>query len=87
MTTFEHIAVTIQDSRLLQLIVLYRPPTSRVNGHKTSIFMREFQDFAAELLLSPGDLLVVGDFNLHVDDVADSLAHPFLDVLDTLDLR
>ena len=49
--------------------------------------MREFQAFAAELLLSPGELLDVDDFNLYVDDVADSSARQFLDVLDTLELR
>ena len=86
-TTFERLTVTIKGRRLLQLIVVYRPPPSRVNGHKTSTFMREFLDFAAELLLLPGGLLVVGNFNLHVDDVADSSARQFLDVRDTLDLQ
>ena len=46
----------------VRLIVLYRPPSSNV-----SLFFDEFANYLAHIVAASGYLLIVGDFNLHVD--------------------
>ncbi len=45
------------------LATVYRPP-----GHHTD-FIKEFDDFLLELVLAADKVLIVGDFNIHVDKI------------------
>ena len=65
-TTFEYASVfdPIND---IQYIVLYRPPPSKENGFRQSTFLTEFENFIGEVALMPRKVVVVGDFNIHVD--------------------
>ncbi len=45
---------------------VYRPP-----GHHTD-FIKEFADFLSELVLAADKVLIVGDFNIHVDNEKDA---------------
>ncbi len=49
------------------LATVYRPP-----GHHTD-FIKEFGDFISELVLAADKVLIVGDFNIHVDNEKDIL--------------
>ena len=49
----------------LNLVVIYRPPQSPANGFKISDFLTEFDSYMDEIVLLPGKLLLVGDFNVH----------------------
>ena len=61
--SFEHLQLELKSSKwFLRLIVLYRPPSSSV-----SLFYDEFPNYLAHVATAPGYLLIVGDFNLHVD--------------------
>jgi exonuclease III len=65
-STFEF--ACISDSlNQFRLFVVYRPPPSKKNGLKTTCFLSEFDEFLDEITLLSGKLLVVGDFNLHLD--------------------
>ncbi len=48
------------------LATVYRPP-----GHHTD-FIKEFPDFLSELVLAADKVLIVGDFNIHVDNEKDA---------------
>ncbi len=57
------------------LATVYRPP-----GHHTD-FIKEFADFLSELVLAADKVLIVGDFNIHVDNEKDALGSAFIDIL------
>ncbi len=47
--------------------LIYRPP-----GHNAD-FIKEFSDFLPELVLAADKVLIVGNFNIHVDNEKDDL--------------
>ena len=63
-TYFESTCITDSVGRL-NLVVIYRPPQSPANGFKISDFLTEFDSYMDEIVLLPGKLLLVGDFNVH----------------------
>ncbi|XP_038074801.1 uncharacterized protein LOC119742706 [Patiria miniata] len=65
-TTFEHAYFTNM-KREINTVVIYRPPPSPMNGFTTLQFLREFDGFISVLALNSHRLLIVGDFNLHID--------------------
>ena len=61
--SFEHLELEVRATKyFVRLIVLYRPPSSDV-----SLFFDEFANYHAHVVTASGYLLIVGDFNLHVD--------------------
>ena len=65
-------AVTPTHFELLQLscskpsyhfVLIYKPPASSVPG-----FLDEFENLVITLATTPGRQLILGDFNLHLDD-------------------
>ncbi len=55
------------------LATVYRPP--------------EFGDFISELVLAADKVLIVGDFNIHVDNEKDALGSAFIDILNSIWVR
>ena len=61
--SFEHLELELRATKyFVRLIVLYRPPSSHV-----SPFFDEFASYLAHIVTASGYLLIVGDFNFHVD--------------------
>ncbi len=63
------------------LAILYRPP-----GHHTD-FIKEFGDFLSELVQAADKVLIVGDFNMHIDNEKDALGSAFIDILNSIGVR
>ncbi|ELU09429.1 hypothetical protein CAPTEDRAFT_201324, partial [Capitella teleta] len=78
--SFEVLECVIKGPIVLRICVVYQP-------YRTALFMEKFSSYLAGLARSPGHLLVLGDFNLHVDDPLDKCAQDFLTSMSSLSLE
>lgn len=85
--SFEFLDVSCVDTKNVRIIVVYRPPPSHNNSLSTSLFFEEFTCFLEQIIGSPDNLLLAGDFNFHVDDMDNSEAKQFITLLDTFNLK
>ena len=60
------------------MVVVYRPPPSTANGMSVAQFFNEFSTFIGHLVVLPVDILIMGDFNFHIDDITDHNANDFM---------
>ena len=87
-TSFEFSEWTVQSaSHNLRIIVIYRPPYSEEHRVTTSTFFPEFADYVGTILLSKEELLILSDFNIHIDVVGDSDAHKLSDFFESVGLQ
>ncbi|ELT87238.1 hypothetical protein CAPTEDRAFT_224050 [Capitella teleta] len=75
--SFEVLECVIKSPIVRRICVVYQP-------YRTALFMGEFSSYLAGLTTSPGHLLVLGDFNLHVGDPLDKCAQDFLTFMSSL---
>ncbi len=65
----------------LALATVYRPP--RPYTH----FLKEFADFLSDLLVNVDKALIIGDFNIHVDNTNDALGLAFTDLMNSFGVK
>ena len=65
------------------MIVMYRPPSAA----PFRLFLDEFGAYLEQLALTAGQLLIAGDFNVHVDDSTSAEARQFLSLIDSFELH
>ena len=70
-STFEWAHIT-DLSCSVNFFIVYRPPPSSVNRLTSSKFLNEFDEFVSEISLYPGKLVLLGDFNIHWEDMSKS---------------
>ena len=71
-TSFEYqIVLMTSVSFTFRFIVLYRPPPSATNQIKKSSFINELGDLLELTSTMSGKLILLGDFNVHVDSSSD----------------
>ena len=73
-------------SHRFRLIIIYRPPYSDAHPITTGVFLTEFSDYLEHAVLCTDQLLICGDFNIHVDVSDDLDACRFLELLDSVGL-
>ncbi len=58
-------------------------------GHQGTIhyFIKEFCDFLSELVLAADKVLIMGDFNIHIDNEKDALGSAFINILNSIGVR
>ena len=66
---------------------MYRPPPSKANRLSSALFFKEFSILAEQLAVASGNLLIVGDFNFHVDNLGNSEAIKFTSILESFNLK
>src|SRR5437867_7449082 len=77
--SFESLCVRLTiASTSFTLLVIYRPPSSN-----STLFQAEFSTLLEDLISTPSELIITGDFNLHVDDPNSCSGSSFLSLLDT----
>ena len=85
--TFECIRTKIVASLFtFRIVTVYRPPPSKKNKLKTSEFFEEFNTFLADQILVKGKLIILGDFNFHLDHKNNADTIRFNNLLDTYGL-
>ena len=66
------------------LVVVYRPP--KIPDVPLDLFFEEFSNFIEDIITSPDKLLILGDFNLHMDKQTSIPATTFASILDMFGL-
>jgi len=86
--SFEHLEVTVSTGNdSIRLICIYRPPTTSRCSSSTDQFVSDFSKYVDSLATSSGQLLIVGDFNFHLDNLANQNSIKFIDAVDYLNLK
>src|SRR6267154_733865 len=93
-SSFESAAyrVTFASSSYILLLVYRPPPKTKPTNHPTaasnsfSSFFTDFSMLLEDLVSSPSELIITGDFNLHLDDPSCSKSSSFLSLLHTFHL-
>ena len=77
-SSFECVETLITHSQIrpLRLLSIYRPPSG-----STSTFLEEFESLLHGLSERSGELVIAGDFNIHVHDISSVFANSFLGIV------
>lgn len=87
MTSFEYAEFIVKSGSFsTRLVIVYHPPYSREHPHTDRSFFTEFTTYLESIILSVESLLIVGVFNVHVDDPDDAVSAAFLDTLESMNL-
>ena len=85
-TSFEAIECDIVSSQPVKLIVLYKPPPSPNNGLTHNLFITQFTDYLELYIATTKQLVLLGDFNIHINKTDDRDAVEFNNLLDQFGL-
>ncbi len=85
-TNFEHMECILNDNKL-SICILYRPPPTKDNGFTTRMFLEEWHDFLESLIMTTNEMIILGDFNFHLDVSNDIDTRRFTESLDVFSLR
>ena len=74
-------------NKVLTVVGIYHPPTKYLVNDSNAIFITESLDFMGELQLSNKNIVILGDFNLQVNDKSDTDAQQFIDMVEALEMK
>ena len=85
--SFEYLDLTIHTLKsVIRLVTVYRPPSSERNKCTPDDFFSDFSTLLETLTLSAGHLIILGDFNFHIDVPQNSHGSRFLELLQCANL-
>jgi exonuclease III len=80
--TFKHLDMIISHANEnIQLLVIYQPPSTNIFN-----FIEDLSKITDQLNITGGKLSIMGDLNIHLDNIADKGAHSFQSCLNGNDL-
>jgi exonuclease III len=86
--TFEYMEVVLDHmGKKTTFVTVYRPEPSGRNRYIMSDFFDEFTRFLAHYHSIKGDVIIVGDFNFHINKRSSVLAKKFLNILKMFELK
>ena len=68
-------------------MIIYRPPYSENHKVSTNVFFHKLADFLESIVMTEGELFIVGDFNIHTDMLDDLDAIKLSDLLESFSLQ
>ena len=68
------------------VLAIYRPPYSESHKVNVKTFCEEFTDFLTDIIASENNLIVMGDFNIHMNKLEDSNAIVLTEMTESLGL-
>ena len=71
---------------IINIIAIYHPPYSDINQSTNAIFFDDLADIFEKHLMSLSNIVVVGDFNLHIDKKNDPGVNLFKDMVQAFGL-
>ena len=80
-TSFEFMDCQLNTQPTLRLVLIYRPPASAM-----ITFVEEFEQLLDKLTTAGGELLILGDFNVHFEDHLSQHSGLFRDILSSFGL-
>ena len=75
------------NQHVLNMVSAYRPPYSADHPISSRVFFDEFSSYLEGIVMTPGILLITGDFNFHVECQSDNDAKCFAEILQTYGLH
>ena len=85
--TFEHLVLRLNNmGKTINILIIYRPEPSANNYYTMSEFFTEFSNFVAPLHIENHELLILGDFNFHMNKPHMVNVAKFNEILDMFDL-
>ncbi|XP_077994476.1 uncharacterized protein LOC144448196 [Glandiceps talaboti] len=70
----------------VNVLGIYRPPYSKQHQSTVSDFIKEFLTLLESWLPANNNIVIAGDFNIHIDDKEDTNACSFVDSMDAIGL-
>ncbi len=65
---------------MMSLFITYLPPPSLKNMFTIAKFLGEFESFIYGIALTSTDIVILGDFNTHIDKTSNNTTSRFLDI-------
>ena len=85
--SFQVMEVTIcTKTGMMRLVNVYRPGYSQKARHTACFFLEEFGEYLDELAMKPGEPIIAGDFNFHVERPEELYPKKFQMLLEEYDL-
>ena len=86
--TLEHLDLTINlKNKVMKLILIYRPPSSKKNKFTTSQFLSEFSTLVESIIICPYKILTAGDFNFQIDQLCQTDTSKFSDLINYISMQ
>ena len=80
--SFESMLAQVTTTKgVLRIAAIYRPPSGSMD-----MFINEFRSFLEKYCLTGPPIVLVGDFNIHIDSTENLMAKSFMELLDTFDM-
>lgn len=85
--SFEYMELTLEtEEDLIRFVNVYHPPYSKGHPYTELYFVNEFEDFLEDLVTKPGVPVMVGDFNMRINNLEERYACMFKNYINDVNL-